>query len=232
MIAKQINLPSTLINRFDLIFPIRDLPDKDRDEKMARFILNLHQTNMTKETDIPTEFIRKYLAYAKQKIFPKLTDSALEEIKEFFVKMRNTGGVEGEIKPIPVSPRQLEALVRLAEASARLRLSDKVQKKDARIAIDLLRHCLSTIGVDPETGKIDIDVITTGISSSERSHISQIREIIANLEERIGKIIPISDIVSEAAEKNIDENKVEEIIEKLKRSGDIFEPKRNSIQRI
>jgi len=232
MIAKQIDLPSTLINRFDLIFPIRDLPDKDRDEKMAKFILNLHQTSKTKEVEVDTDMLRKYIAYAKNNIFPKLTDSALEEIKNFFVKMRNTGSTEGEVKPIPVSARQLEALVRLSEASAKLRLSEKVQKKDARRAIDLLKFCLSAIGVDPETGKIDIDVITTGISTSERSHISQIREIITGLEEKIGKVIPLKDIIAEAQEKNIDESKVEEIVERLKRSGDIFEPKRNFIQRI
>lgn len=232
MIAKQIDLPSTLINRFDLIFPIRDLPDKDRDEKMAKFILNLHQSDISQESEIPTEFLRKYISYSKQKIFPKLTDSALEEIKEFFVKMRNAGVTEGEIRAIPVSARQLEALVRLSEASARLRLSDKVLKKDARRAIDLLKYCLNIIGIDPETGKIDIDVITTGISSSERSHISQIRDIILNLEETIGKVIPLSDIIAEAKEKNLDESRVEEIVERLKRSGDIFEPKRNFIQRI
>ncbi len=232
MIAKQIDLPSTLINRFDLIFPIRDLPDKDKDEKMAKFILNLHQTSKTKDVEIETGMLRKYIAYGKNNIFPKLTDSALEEIKNFFVKMRNAGSTEGEVKPIPVSARQLEALVRLSEASARLRLSEKVQKKDARRAIDLLKFCLSAVGVDPETGKIDIDVITTGISTSERSHISQVREIIIGLEEKIGKVIPLSDVVAEAQEKNIDESKVEEIIERLKRSGDIFEPKRNFIQRI
>jgi replicative DNA helicase Mcm len=231
MIAKQIDLPSTLINRFDLIFPIRDLPNKDRDEKMARFILNMHQTASVGEIEIPTEFMRKYLAYAKQKIHPKLTDSALDEIKEFYVKMRGSGG-EGEIKPIPVSARQLEALDRLAEASAKLRLSDKVLKKDAKKAIELLQYCLSNIGVDPRTGKIDIDVISTGIPSSERSRISQIKEIILGLEERVGKKIPIEDIMSEGAERGIERAEIEEIIEKLKRSGDLFEPQRNFLQRI
>jgi len=231
MIAKQIDLPSTLINRFDLIFPIRDLPNKDRDERMASFILNMHQTTSVGEIEIPTEFLRKYLAYAKQRITPKLTDSALEEIKEFYVKMRSSGG-EGEMKPIPVSARQLEALVRLAEASARLRLSDKVMKKDAKRAIELLQYCLSNIGVDPRTGKVDIDVISTGIPSSERSRISQVKEIIRGLEERIGKIIPIEDIIFESSEKGINREEVEEILGKLNRSGDIFEPKRNFIQRV
>ena len=88
------------------------------------------------------------------------------------------------------------------------------------------------IGVDPEKGKIYIDDINTGISSTEISHISEIREIILNLEETVGKVIPLSDIMAEAKEKNLDESRVEEIIERLKRSGDIFEPKRNFIQRI
>jgi replicative DNA helicase Mcm len=232
MIGKQIDLPSTLINRFDLIFPIRDLPGKEKDTKMADFILKLHQTSETKKADVSTEFLRKYLSYSKRNITPQLTDSAMEEIKEYFVKMRNAGSTEGEIKAIPISARQLEALVRLAEASAKLRLSDKVLKKDARRAIDLLNYCLNNIGIDPETGKVDIDVITTGIPSSERGQISQIREIIINLEEKIGKVIPLSDVIAEAKEKNISESRVEEIVERLKRSGDIFEPKRNFIQRI
>jgi replicative DNA helicase Mcm len=123
-------------------------------------------------------------------------------------------------------------LVRLAEASARVRLTDKVTKKDARRAIDLLQYCLGQIGVDPETGKIDIDRIVTGIPASQRNKIVIIKEIIAELENKIGKTIPIEDIIKEAADKDMEEDKVEEVIEKLKRSGDIFEPRRGFIQRI
>ena len=146
--------------------------------------------------------------------------------------MRNSGGEEGAIKAVPISPRQLEALVRLAEASAKIRLSDKVLRKDAKKAIELSHFSLSEIGIDPETGKIDIDRITTGISTSQRSNIIIIREIINSLEDKIGKTIPIEDIVSEAEIKGIAENVVEEVIEKLKRSGDVFEPKRGFVQKI
>ncbi|RMF54956.1 AAA family ATPase [Candidatus Woesearchaeota archaeon] len=233
-IAKQIDLPSTLINRFDLIFPIRDLPDKDRDEDLAKFVLNLHQTDKTKETEISTELMRKYIAYARQNVRPKLTDSALEEIKNYYVKMRTSGATEeGGIKPIPISPRQLEALVRLSEASARTRLSDKVTKRDAKRAISLIHFCLHQVGIDPETGMVDIDRISTGIPATQRSKIATVREIINELEEKLGKIpIPIEEIVSSAVSKNIEEDDVNEIIEKLKRSGDIFEPKRGRIQKI
>src|SRR3989344_3195771 len=91
IIADQIDLPPTLINRFDLIFPIKDLPEEIRDEKMAKHILVLHQRPDTEEPEISTDLLRKYIAYARQKIDPKLTDGALEEIKEFYLKMRRGG---------------------------------------------------------------------------------------------------------------------------------------------
>jgi replicative DNA helicase Mcm len=232
LIPKQIELPSTLINRFDLIFPIRDLPNKEKDERTASFILQLHQKASGGDSDLSTEFLKKYIAYARQHINPVLTDAALEEIKEYYVKMRSTGEGEEGIVAIPISARQLEALIRLSEASARARLSDKVSKADARRAIDLVHYCLSLIGVDPETGKLDIDRITTGISVSQRSAIAVIREIIHELEQQIGKQIPIDDIVLKAKDKGIDSEKVEEVLDKMKKSGDIFNPQANFITRI
>jgi len=233
ILAKQIDLPPTLINRFDLIFPIKDLPETSRDEQMAGHILNLHQNPEIQEPEISTNLLKKYIAYARQKINPQLTDSAIEEIKTYYIQMRNKEGVEeGAARAIPISPRQLEALVRLAESSARCRLSTKVTKRDAKRAIDLLHYCLKQVGVDPETGKIDIDRISTGVTASQRSRIIAIKEIISELENRIGKTIPIEDIVKEAAARKIEEADIDDAIEKLKRSGDIFEPKRGFVQRI
>jgi replicative DNA helicase Mcm len=232
VIADQIDLPPTLINRFDLIFPIKDLPEETKDQKLADHILRLHQSPDLVDAEIPTDLLKKYIAYAKQKVVPKLTDGALEEIKSFYLKMRASGGGEEGIRTIPISPRQLEALVRLSEASARVRLSDKVSRKDAKRAIELVKYCLMQVGFDRETGKIDIDRIATGISASQRSHIAVIKEIIAELENKLGKTIPIDDVTAEASAKGIEEAKTEEIIERLKRSGDLFEPRRGFISRI
>ncbi|MDP2750217.1 MAG: minichromosome maintenance protein MCM [Nanoarchaeota archaeon] len=230
-IARQIDLPPALINRFDLIFPIKDLPSPEKDEKMAKFILSLHK-DKTLNADIETDMLKKYIAYAKQKFEPVLTESAFEELKDYYLQMRASGSVEGTTTTIPISARQLEALVRLSEAAAKLRLSDKVQKRDAKKAIDLLHSCLMEVGYDKETGKIDIDRITSGISASQRSKIGIIKEIISELENKVGKTIDIADIMREASSRNVEEDEVEEVIEKLKRSGDIFEPKRGFVQRI
>ncbi len=233
LIAKQIQLPPTLINRFDLIFPVRDLPDAARDEQMATFILKLHRGEQKeKDSPVSTELLRKYIAYAKQNVFPELTDDALSEIRKYYVQMRNQGNGEGGVSAVPISARQLEGLVRLAEASAKTRLSNKVTKKDAQRAIELVHHCLTQIGLDPETGKLDIDRITTGITASQRSHIGLVKEVIAGLEKAIGKIIPIDDIIREAEIKGVSEDKTTEVIEKLKRSGDLFSPKNGFISKI
>jgi replicative DNA helicase Mcm len=231
LLAKQIELPPTLINRFDLIFPIKDIANKDRDEKMAKHILGLHKDPDSVEQEIETELLRKYLAYSRQDCNPTLTSGAVDEIRNYYVTMRNKDQEEG-IRAIPISARQLEALVRMSEASAKLRLAEKVTKKDAKRAIALLQFCLSEVGLDPETGKIDIDRIATGITTSQRSKIFIVKDIIMDLENKLGKTIPIDDIIKMAAEKGIQEHDVEDVIERLKKSGDIFEPRRSFISRI
>ncbi|MBI2651924.1 minichromosome maintenance protein MCM [Candidatus Woesearchaeota archaeon] len=199
---------------------------------MARHILTLHQSPDVNEPEISTNILRKYIAYARQKVSPKLTDGALEEIKDFYLRMRKSGGGEGGIRAIPISARQLEALVRLSEASARARLDDRVTRKDAKKAIELLDYCLMQVGFDRETGKIDIDRIATGITATSRSHILILKDIIGELETKLGKTIPIDDVINEAKSRGLDEDKVEEAMERLKRSGDIFEPRRGFVSRI
>ncbi|MFH0875710.1 MAG: minichromosome maintenance protein MCM [archaeon] len=233
VIAKQIDLPPTLINRFDLIFPIKDLPDKARDGQMASFILSLHKDPLFLEPEIDSKTLKKYFAYARQHCFPELTQEAFDEIKEYYVQMRTSGSTEdGGVKAIPISARQLEALIRLSEASAKVKLSNTISRDDAKQAISIVHYCLSQIGVDPATGKIDIDRISTGIPASERSNIAIVREAIGSLEAKFGQIIPIEELIVDCTAKNISEGKVIEAIDKLKRSGDIFEPKRGHIQRI
>ncbi len=232
IIANQIDLPPTLINRFDLIFPIKDIPDEVRDEKLAAHILGLHQNPEIQNTDISTDLLKKYIAYARQFVRPRLTPESIEEIKSFYLKMRVSGSGEGSIKTIPISARQLEALVRMAEASAKSRLSDVVLRRDARKAIELLEYCLLQVGFDKETGKIDIDRIATGVGASQRNTILIVKEILNDLEIKMGKTIPIESIVQEAKNRGLESDKVEEAIEKLRRTGDIFEPRRGFISRL
>ena len=233
ILAKQINLPPALLNRFDLIFPIKDLPEETKDTQLAKHILSLHQDPDQFTAELSTNFLKKYIAYAKQHIHPRLTTEAMTEMQRYFVEIRNKGGVEeGVLRAIPISARQLDALVRLSEAAARMRLSNTVEVQDSQKAIELLEYSLRQVGLDPETGKIDIDRIATGISTSQRSLTRVIKDIIIGLEGKGSSAIPFEDIIEAAKEKNITKEKVEEVIEMLRRSGDVFEPRRGFLQRM
>jgi len=231
-VAEQIDLPPTLINRFDLIFPIKDLPDPKKDEILATFILALHQNMETKDAEIKTPILKKYIAYARQNSRPKLSDQAINELTTFYVQIRNAGNQKGAGKSIPISARQLEGLVRLSEAYAKIRLDTKVTRKDAKRAIALLDYCLRQVAMDETTGQIDIDRIATGTPSAKRNKIFTIREIISELEGKLGQTIPLEDVITDAKEKEISEAECEEIIQKLIQKGDIYEPRRGFISKV
>ncbi len=233
-VAEQIDMPPALINRFDLIFAIKDMPNKDTDSKIAGHILSLNVNPSESRPVIDRLLFKKYISYVRQKVHPRLDKSAMDEIKEFYVGLRNSGstGEEG-VRPIPISARQLEALVRLTEASARVRLSNIATASDAKRAIRILKYCLTQVGIDPKTGEIDIDRISTGISASQRNKILSVRDIITELEKNLGKkSIPMEEIIAEALNRKIEESEVEEAILRLKRDGEIFEPRRGFISKI
>jgi replicative DNA helicase Mcm len=232
-LGSQIDMPATLISRFDLIFTIRDLPDRKTDTKLAGHILDTFRKPDELVPDIAPEIMRKYIAYAKQHCRPQISPEAISEIKDFFVNLRNKRsgelGDEG-VKAIPISARQLEAMVRLAYASAKIRLSETVTREDAQRAIELMKYCLHEVGIDPETNELDIDRIATGITSSERNRVITVRKLIKELEEVQGSNIALADLIDAAKGKGIEESKIEEIIEKMKRDGELYEPKQGIIR--
>ena len=231
-LASQVDIQPTLLNRFDVIFMLRDIPDRSQDNAIATHVLSEHKHLGTRGSLDPYLF-RKYIAYAKQRIKPKLTDEAVEEIKNFYVSLRNmpVSGGEMDIKPIPITARQLEALVRLSEASAKSRLSEKVEKRDSERAIKLMKYYLLQAGFDQDTKTFDIDKIVTGVTASRRGKILELKEAIISLENRIGKMIPIEELEKELKDK-MEKTVFDDALDKLSMSGDIFRPKKGYIQRV
>ena len=234
-IAGQINLPESLLSRFDLIFAILDTPNRERDSKIAGHILELHKSmSYTVEPPISSDLMKKYISYARNEYNPVLTTAAMDRIQQFYIKLRNKGG-ENEEKgsSVSITPRQLEALVRLSEASARVRLSTKVQKQDADRAINLITFCMKELGTDPETGEFDIDRLTGGTPSSKRSKITRLLMIINDFEKELGeKEIPEQDIYARAEEEGMDEFEVKKILSQLRQEGTIFDPKPGFLRRV
>ncbi len=230
-IPQQIDISPALLSRFDIIKIIRDLPNKVQDEAIASHVLEEHKQGVIRDT-IPAKLLRKYVSYAKQKVKPKLTEEAADEIKDFYVKLRNQSTrSDNEIKPIPITARQLEGIIRLSEACAKVRLSNEVKREDAIKAIALMKATLIEVGYDEETKSFDIDKMTTGITAAKRSKILMVREVIAQLETRLGKLIPLEEIQREIGDK-ISAIDLEDSISKLEKEGFIFRPRKGAIQRM
>jgi len=230
-IPHQIDISPALLSRFDVIFVIRDLPNKVQDEAIATHVLEEHKQGVVRDV-IEPNLLRKYIAYAKQKFKPKLTDEAIEEIKSFYVRLRSQPSrADSEIRPIPITARQLEGIIRLSEAHAKLKLSDKVTREDARIAIELVKISLMQVGYDEDTQSFDVDRITTGITASTRGKIILVKETLSRLESKLGKLIPIEEL-EKALDGKISDAELEEAINRLAKEGDIFRPKKGFVQRI
>ncbi|MDD1686858.1 minichromosome maintenance protein MCM [Methanoregula sp.] len=250
-LSEQINMPPSLLSRFDLIFIMTDQPDQKLDLAIAEHILKAHSTGeliaQHKKTPIPgvtDEYIqqqlapvmpdiepgifRKYVAYAKRSCFPRLSQEAQDGLVGYYLKLR---GFAAPNKPVPVTARQLEALVRLAEASARIRLSNTIEKSDAERVITIVDACLRQIAYDAKTGTFDIDKVVTGISKEKRDIVRVIKDAIREIggeSRRAG----IDKVIETVSLKGFPQEKVREGIDMLLRQGEAMEPKQGIIQLI
>jgi replicative DNA helicase Mcm len=209
-IHQQINMKPTLLSRFDVIFPVLDKPNTTKDMEMADHILKTHQNPDGKHIEPIYEpnFIRKYVAYAKQNVKPRLTDDAIRTIKKFYVDWRNHAENDGTI---PFTPRQLEAFIRLAEAAARVRLSKEVTTEDVQHGLDLFLKYMNQLGIDRETGKFDIEKIATGYTHSQHTRMKTVLNIISTLD---GDTSP-ENVIAECEIKGINSSKTESALERL-----------------
>ena len=230
-IKAQIDIPETLLARFDLKFALRDIPNPELDAKIAEHILKArHYGEEEIKPAIEPEFLKKYIAYARKNCHPKLSREAGEVIKDFFVKLREKATTEEA--PVPITLRQYEALIRLAEASAKVQLRDVVTREDALRAINLMKFSLRQFGFDPETGKIDIDRVEGHVTAAERGKIRIMLDVIEELSKTIGKNIPKEEIVKAAKSKGLKEYDIEKILDELKNKGDLFEPRPGILQKL
>ncbi len=230
VLAEQIDLPAPIISRFDLIFVIEDKPSREGDSKLADHILKIHKEN-TIDYEIEPDLLRKYIAYARKTTNPVLTDEANEILKEFYVSTRNSNPEDQGA--VPITARQLEAIIRLSEASAKIKLKEFVEKEDAEKAVRLQMACLKEVGVDPETGELDAEVMSGGTPKSDRDKIQRVTEEIKLLEEEYAGQAPLNVLISNMSEKyNVSEDKTEQIVKNLIQKGVIYQPTTGYFRRV
>jgi len=227
-ITDQIDVPETLLSRFDLKYALRDVPNREQDERIADHIMKSRIAPDSLQPAISPEMLRKYIAYARHNCSPEFTQEAADKLKKFYIDMRSS--YKEQTDSIAITARQQEALVRLAEASAKIRLGDKVNLVDAERAIALMRYSMEQLAFDRKTGKFDIDR-TEGTSSSKRNNIRIINDVIEKLEKTLGKQIPVNEIFIEAEEAGVPRADVDEILHNLKKEGRLFEPKLNHLSK-
>jgi replicative DNA helicase Mcm len=223
-ISEQIMHGDAFISRMDLLYILQDKPNKTTDIRLAKHILStLRGKKGTSEPAMDLELFRKCIAYARMNVFPMLTDEAEELIISFFVTTREEAGKTTEA--IPLTARTLEAAFRLATAHARMRLSNVVEKEDAREAVNLLLSNLRNVGIDPDTGALDVDIIECGTSRSQENKLKKITDIIKNLSDgelSKNKSANIQNIIEKCETENIGDPEGQ--IKKLKTRGIIFSP--------
>ena len=223
-IYENVNLPIPLLTRFDLVFIVRDIPSQEKDRNIAQHIISQHGSSGTDTTSlIDIDILTKYLSYAKRGE-PALTKEAENLIMEFYLKMRNISGDDKE-NMITITPRQLEGLIRLATARARLLLKNKVEGEDADRAIYLFNEMLKNSGTDVNTGKVDIGVLQ-GRPKSEVSKLTMFMEILRTLEGEPKSSVPEQEFVDELVKSDkFSEEEARNYIRRMIRDASIYESK-------
>ncbi len=249
LLAEQIDLPLTLMSRFDLIYPLIDKPDEREDSLIADHILKAHLVGEIRarlsameeegsagidiekyesmgtayKPPINPDLLRKYVFVAKR-LYPIMTDEATEALKSYYMEVRKIGESEEVSRRVPITARQLEAFVRVAEASARARMSDVVTREDADRSIKIVKESLRrVIGHGEDELSWDTDSLYTGVPHSQMERILTVRDIMKDLVKEDSSGFTLLDVIAEAEANKIPEDKVRTIWERMRKDGDIYQ---------
>ncbi len=233
-VQDNIKLPFTILSRFDLIWVLIDTVEATKDRELAQFILGMHQMKpiqiQASTPPIAPAFLKKYIGYANRYVLPQLSAEAAEVIENFYVDLRKSA--EGGNAPVPITARQLEALVRLAEARAKMALRTKVTKEDAQAAIRLMEESLRMVALDRITGKIDIDRLVSTMSAAQRSSSDIILKVMKDMESEGSSTVSEEELLSRVEALGISKERAEEVIKKLLDEGILFIPTHGKYRRV
>jgi replicative DNA helicase Mcm len=232
--TQNIRLPPSLLSRFDLIFVVIDRPDRAQDAQMAEYILQAAMASPDTDAEqdeeetiapISHELLKKYIKYAKRNFKPLLTNEAKERIKSFYLELR--GEYESENAIVSILARNLDGLVRLSEAYAKMALREKVLKEDVEEIIKLFKRYLKDTGYDESTGKIDMDRIFVGESRSKLNKLDTLMTRLKEIfEENKWKMLERKSIIQILElEENLDREFIKNAIDELLEEGTLYSPK-------
>jgi DNA replication licensing factor MCM5 len=178
----NIDFQTTILSRFDLIFVLRDVKNAEIDRQIAEHVVRLHTTAESAQfTGASPTDLKRYIQYARRNCRPVITDSAMERLKNEYVKLRSSIGTR---ESIPITVRQLDALVRISEALAKMELSDECKEEHVTEAIRLFK--VSTF-----------DAANSGIAAPQGAISEQQRQEAERIERYVERRCPVGSRVPE-----------------------------------
>lgn len=237
---KQLNVPPDTLSRFDLIFMMLDEPNEGQDKKTSDHITNLwqkatevHQKDFQDVTEITAEWkkdryvpeisldiMRKWIHEAK-KIKVRITTECREALNYYFLEIRKSQSGDTDAA-IPIAWRTLDGMMRLLICETRLRHGKVTEMRDVDRVKALVDESLKVM-IDPATGKLDSDIISTGIGKSQRDRIRVLKGVIRELQDEMESAVHLNDIVERAVEAGMKKDDVIDMIHKLKTAGELLE---------
>ncbi|KAG9233792.1 MCM2/3/5 family-domain-containing protein [Amylocarpus encephaloides] len=246
-VPQNIDLPPTLLSRFDLVYLILDRIDETNDRRLARHLLSMYlddkpQSAAQGQEILPIEFLTSYISYARTTCKPRISAEASQELVSAYVEMRKLGeDVRTAERRITATTRQLESMIRLAEAHAKMRLSETVTREDVQEAVRLIKSALKQAATDVRTGLIDMSLLTEGTSSSERRRKADLKKSVLSLLDELtrqGQAVRYSEVAKRLGEQSsitVDSNEFAEAVRGLEQEGNVMitgEGPRKSIRRV
>ncbi|KAL8980892.1 MAG: hypothetical protein Q9177_005747 [Variospora cf. flavescens] len=245
-VPQNIDLPPTLLSRFDLVYLILDRIDEQNDRRLARHLVGMYledtPDNGSNQEILPIEFLTSYISYARNKCQPRITQAASDELVQSYIEMRKLGeDVRAAERRITATTRQLESMIRLSEAHAKMRLSEEVTAYDVSEAVRLIKSALKQAATDARTGLIDMGLLTEGTSASERRRKQDLKKAVTDLLDemtRHGGAARHSEVyrrISEQGSAQVEGTEFAEALRSLEQEGQISitgEGPRRSIRRV
>lgn len=180
-VVENIHLPKNLMTRFDLIWLMLDKRNRDSDRRLADHLVSMYsESGVTKLASLPvdSELFKRYVAFARARVFPELTDEASDALLKGYMELRNQGSSR---EMITATPRVLESLIRVSESLAKMELREEVLSKDVDEAIRLLKAATYAAAVDPETGLIDWEQLIVGMGASRRKRAKELEAMLQEI---------------------------------------------------
>ncbi|XP_057276607.1 DNA replication licensing factor MCM5 [Pezoporus wallicus] len=220
---ENIDFMPTILSRFDMIFIVKDVYDEERDMTLAKHVMSLHVSAFTQtqavEGEIDLNKLKKLISFCRMKCGPRLSAAAAEKLKYRYILMRNgTRQHEQESdrrSSIPITVRQLEAIVRIAESLAKMKLQPFATETDVEEALRLFQ--VSTLDA----------AMSGSLSGAEGFTTQEDQEMLSRIEKQLKRRFAIGSQVSEHSiiqdfmRQKYPEHAIHKVLQLMMRRGEI-----------